>query len=150
MSIRNTLIAGMLLALGACASDTSLKDNGTAATSSSYGSGSASGSSAGTGMTSPTDSTGASMAGTTGMAPAWTGTVVLIEPMTRQDAGIGVGAVGAAAAGGTLSQGAPTDRVYRVTMRMEDGTNQMVVVEGQPTYITGDRVRYSNGMLQKQ
>lgn len=65
--------------------------------------------------------------------------------MQRQD--VGVGAVGAAAAGGSV--GSPTDRVYRVTVRMDDGSSQMVVVDSKPSYKTGDRVSYSNGMLQK-
>jgi hypothetical protein len=72
--------------------------------------------------------------------------------MTRQDAGMGVGgSAGAAAAGGTVSmQGSPTDKVYRVTLRMDDGTSQMVTVDAAPSYKTGDRVRYSNGMLKKE
>lgn len=73
------------------------------------------------------------------------GSVLSIDPMQRQD--VGVGAVGAAAAGGTM--GAPTDRVYRVSVRMDDGTTQTVVVDTKPSYKTGDRVRYNNGMLEK-
>jgi outer membrane lipoprotein SlyB len=58
---------------------------------------------------------------------------------------VGVGAVGAAAAGG--STGMPTDKVYRVTVRMDDGSSQMVVVESMPSYRIGDRVRYSDGTV---
>lgn len=71
------------------------------------------------------------------------GAVQAIDPMTRQD--VGVGAVGAAAAGGGI--GSPTDKVYRVTVKMDDGSSQMVVVDSMPSYKTGDRVRYSNGSL---
>jgi hypothetical protein len=71
------------------------------------------------------------------------GVVQAIDQMQRQD--VGVGAVGAAAAGG--SAGLPTDKVYRVTVRMDDGTSQMVVVDSMPSYKIGDRVRYNNGML---
>lgn len=163
MNIKNTLLASLCLGLGACASDTSTSRSDTSGTGSSYGgsagtSSGASGSSAGTSGSGSTTG-GSGMTGASGMMGAsgsaasqsWIGTVQSIEPMTRQDAGIGIGSAGAAAAGGTLgTQGAPTDRVYRVTLRLEDGTSQMVTVDTQPTYATGDRVRYSNGMLQKE
>ena len=71
------------------------------------------------------------------------GVVQAIDQMQRQD--MGVGAVGAASAGG--STGMPTDKVYRVTMRMDDGTSQMIVVDSMPSYKIGDRVRYSNGSV---
>jgi outer membrane lipoprotein SlyB len=70
------------------------------------------------------------------------GVVQAIDQMQRQDVGVGV--VGAAAVGGT---GMPTDKVYRVTVRMDDGNNQMVVVDSMPSYKIGDRVRYSNGTV---
>jgi len=70
------------------------------------------------------------------------GVVQAIDQMQRQDVGVGV--MGAAAVGGT---GMPTDKVYRVTVRMDDGNNQMVVVDSMPSYKIGDRVRYSNGTV---
>lgn len=73
------------------------------------------------------------------------GTVQSIDSMQRQD--VGAGAVGAAAVGGSM--GAPTDRVYRVAVHLDDGTTQMVVVDNKPSYKTGDRVRYNNGTLEK-
>lgn len=74
------------------------------------------------------------------------GTVQTIEPGTRQE--IGVGTLGGAAAGGTV--GAPADQVYRVTVRMDDGSTQSVVLDSMPAgYRVGDRVRYSNGSLQR-
>ncbi|MBP1207623.1 hypothetical protein JOD97_005706 [Duganella sp. 1411] len=72
------------------------------------------------------------------------GTVQAIDQMQRQD--VGAGAVGAAAAGGTMT-GSPTDRVYRVTVRMDDGSSQLIVVDSMPPYKIGDRVRYNNGTL---
>lgn len=75
-------------------------------------------------------------------AQASYGVVQAIDQMQRQDVGVGV--VGAAAVGGT---GMPTDKVYRVTVRMDDGNNQMVVVDSMPGYKIGDRVRYSNGTV---
>lgn len=73
------------------------------------------------------------------------GTVQAVDSMQRQD--VGVGTLGAAAAGGSM--GAPTDRVYRVAVRMDDGTTQTIVVDTKPSYKSGDRVRYSNGTLEK-
>jgi hypothetical protein len=61
------------------------------------------------------------------------------------------GAMGAAAAGGAMPRpGAPGDRVYRVTLRAEDGSSQSVVVEAPPNYGVGDRVMYSNGSVSRQ
>jgi outer membrane lipoprotein SlyB len=82
--------------------------------------------------------------GGTSSAQASYGTVLAIDQMQRQD--VGVGAVGAAAAGGTMG-GSPTDRVYRVTVRMDDGSSQLVVVDAMPGYKIGDRVRYNAGTL---
>ncbi|HWW72294.1 MAG TPA: hypothetical protein VN089_20335 [Duganella sp.] len=72
------------------------------------------------------------------------GTVQAIDQMQRQN--VGVGAMGAAAAGGAMT-GSPTDRVYRVTVRMDDGSSQLIVVDAMPPYKIGDRVRYNNGTL---
>ena len=108
----------------------------------------------GTGSMGSTGSTGAmGSAGTTGgiasagdtsSAQTSYGTVQSIDQMQRQD--VGAGAVGAAAAGGTMG-GSPTDRVYRVTVKMDDGSSQLVVVDSMPGYKIGDRVRYNNGTL---
>jgi hypothetical protein len=53
------------------------------------------------------------------------------------------------AAPGGSSGGSPADKVYRVTVKLDDGRSQMVVVDSQPGYQIGDRVRYSNGMLER-
>ncbi|MTV38097.1 hypothetical protein [Duganella radicis] len=91
------------------------------------------------------DTNTSSMAGpatnTSTTSPTSYGVVQAIDQMQRQDVGVGV--MGAAAAGGM-----PTDKVYRVTVRMDDGSTQMVVVEASPSYKIGDRVRYSNGAVQ--
>ncbi|WP_330922436.1 hypothetical protein [Duganella sp.] len=90
-----------------------------------------------------------SMGSTSGTADSSTaqtsyGTVQAIDQMQRQD--VGVGAMGAAATGGAMT-GSPTDRVYRVTVRMDDGSSQLIVVDSMPPYKIGDRVRYNNGTL---
>ncbi|MYM65568.1 hypothetical protein GTP45_01800 [Pseudoduganella sp. FT55W] len=74
-------------------------------------------------------------------AQAGVGVVQAIDQLQRQD--VGVGMLGAAAAGGM-----PTDKVYRITMRLDDGSTQVVVVESEPSYKIGDRVRYSNSTVQ--
>jgi hypothetical protein len=85
----------------------------------------------------------------TNVAQNWSATVTSIEPISRQDAGIGVGgSVAAAAAGGSTST--TSDRVYRVTVRGDDGSSRSVNVEMMPDYKVGDRVMYSNGMLTRQ
>ncbi len=92
-------------------------------------------------MPTPTPASG-STPPTTNATQTSYGMVQAIDQMQRQDVGVGV--VGAAAVGGT---GMPTDKVYRVTVRMDDGSNQMVVVDSMPSYKIGDRVRYSNGAV---
>src|SRR5471030_3178185 len=113
---RNSIVALFILTLAACASDRSSEPSA----SSSY----------------PSDGSSPSTQTSYGVVQA-------IDQMQRQD--VGVGAAGAAAAGGSV--GLPTDKVYRVTVRMDDGSNQMVVVDSLPGYKIGDRVRYNNGAL---
>ncbi|GJJ00819.1 hypothetical protein RugamoR64_13570 [Duganella rhizosphaerae] len=146
--IRNTTIALFILTLAACASDRS-SEPGTSTGTSSYPSDGSSPST--TSTTSGTSQSGsANQSSTTGTmtssspsAQTSYGVVQAIDQMQRQDAGVGM--AGAAAAGGSV--GLPTDKVYRVTVRMDDGSTQMVVVDSMPSYKTGDRVRYNNGSL---
>ena len=154
--IQQLAIAGVLLALGACASDTPMTGSDstastTSGTSTGTGTGSGSTSSAGTGSAGSMAGTGTTATGSGADATAmWRGVVVAIEPMTRQDAMMASsGSVGAAAAGGAVGAGQPTDRVYRVTLRADDGTSQTVVVDTQPSYQTGDRIRYNNGAVMR-
>lgn len=72
----------------------------------------------------------------------WDGTVVAVEPATAMDMGAtGAGAIGAAAAGGTMQKS------YRVTLRKDDGSLQTVMVDTQPSYQVGDKVSYRNGQV---
>ena len=119
-----------MIAMAGCASDRMNNDTSTTPTSGYSSSSTSPGSSGGTGTSSSTAQTSY-------------GVVQAIDQMQRQDVGVGV--VGAAAAGG--STGMPTDKVYRVTVRMADGSSQMVVVESMPSYKIGDRVRYSDGTV---
>jgi len=126
-------IGGLLmLTLSACSSDSTLSHSNDTGSSGNSASGS---------MSAPAAAP-AAMPATPQISY---GTVQAIDPMARQD--VGVGAMGAAAVGGNM--GSPTDKVYRVTVKMDDGSSQMVVVDAMPSYKTGDRVRYSNGILQQ-
>ncbi|TYQ17397.1 UNVERIFIED_ORG: hypothetical protein JN05_02691 [Zoogloea ramigera] len=79
-------------------------------------------------------------------AQASYGVVQAIDPMSRDmNNTSGIGVSGAAAAGGTMS--ASAEPPYRITVRMDDGTSQSIVVDTMPPYKIGDRVRYMSGVL---
>jgi outer membrane lipoprotein SlyB len=40
-----------------------------------------------------------------------------------------------------------SDRVYRITLRMDDGSTQVVMQEATPDFRSGDRVNHSGGMI---
>ena len=146
MKIKSTLLACALLSLAGCATDTGTMGNGgTGATSgSSMGSSSQAPSTAGTqDSRSTTGATTSAQAGITG-----SGVVQAIDQITRQDATSMGLSTGAAAAGGSL--GSPSDKVYRVTVRLDDGTTQTVLAESMPSYKSGDRVRYANGIVTRE
>ncbi|MES2164427.1 MAG: hypothetical protein V4476_25005 [Pseudomonadota bacterium] len=150
--IRNTTIALFILALAACASDRTSEPSASSSTSSYPSDGSNPGTTSSTtpssnanqsSTTGTMTNSGSGMTSSSPSAQTSYGVVQAIDQMQRQD--VGVGAAGAAAAGGSV--GLPTDKVYRVTVRMDDGSNQMVVVDSMPSYKIGDRVRYNNGSL---
>ena len=64
----------------------------------------------------------------------------------------GAGTTGAAAVGGSGATGATgsssTDRVYRVTLRMDDGSTQVITQESTPDFRSGDRVNLASGVVQ--
>lgn len=124
---RNSMIALTILVLAGCASERSGAPNANSTTSN------------------QSSTTGTMTSGMTGSVAAQTsyGVVQAIDQMQRQD--VGAGLAGAAAAGGSV--GLPTDKVYRVTVRLDDGTTQMAVADSMPSYKIGDRVRYNNGMV---
>jgi outer membrane lipoprotein SlyB len=150
MKMTNLCAAALcVLAVAACA-DRMNKSSNTAGNDSGYGSssssgtGGTSGSSTGSGMAAQsTPATAPATAGATSSTTAQPsyGVVQAIDQLQRQDVGVGV--MGAAAAGGM-----PGDKVYRVTVRLDDGSTQMVVLESSPSYKIGDRIRYSNGAVQ--
>jgi outer membrane lipoprotein SlyB len=62
------------------------------------------------------------------------------------------GAEGSAAVGGSGTTGAtgssPTaEKMYRITLRMDDGTTRVVTQDKAPTFRNGDRVNMTDGMI---
>lgn len=148
--IRLTLLVVSVLALAACAT------GGTPATDVPI-------------ATTNTTTTAASSA--SGM-----GVVQSIDLVTREQAGLGWGTAAGAVVGGVLGNqvgggGGRTaatvagaaggalvgheleknaraaDKVYRVTVRMDDGSLQTLAQETQPQVQTGERVRLANGVI---
>ena len=57
------------------------------------------------------------------------------------------GAAGGAYAGHTIEKNVKKHTVYRVTLRMDDGSLRTVAQREAPAYAVGDRVRLSNGRI---
>lgn len=153
--------AGLLfLALAACTSDrgdmartSSVYDSGRSEQSTgvtpapgtseqSTSSSSAVGSSGATGST----ATGADQSGS--MAP--NSTVMNIEVMPRQEgSSTQAGTVAGAAVGGTAGGTTGADRVYRITLQLDNGDVKTLTQESPPNFSTGDRVRLSEGAIIK-
>jgi outer membrane lipoprotein SlyB len=79
--------------------------------------------------------------------------VVAVEVVPRTAGGVaGAGSVGAAAVGGSGATGATgsssSERVYRVTLRMDDGSTQVITQETTPDFRSGDRVNLAGGVIQ--
>lgn len=140
-------LGAVCVLLAACSSTDSNRMSSTdGSTSSNYSTpGSTGGTSTTGGMNDSANSAATSTGNSTTMAQTSYGVVQAIDQVMRQD--VGVGAVGAAAAGGTM--GSPTDKVYRIKLKLDDGTEQSVVVDTMPTYQVGDRIRYSNGKVER-
>ena len=173
---QSVLLAGLLaLGLAACTTDR-MRSSDTAATTSdqsptgvSYGtpstsetvtgqSTSSSGGTAGTASTTAGAATPPTMDQQTAPAQASTATgmpaappnsvVTMIEVVPRSGDATGAGTMAGAAVGGTAA--ATADRVYRVTLRMDDGSTRVVTQEWAPTFRSGDRVNLSGGEIQRR
>jgi outer membrane lipoprotein SlyB len=71
--------------------------------------------------------------------------VTVIEVMPHPaDGSAAVG--GSGTAGATGSSAAP-DKMYRITLRMDDGTTRVVTQDKAPTFRNGDRVNMTDGMI---
>lgn len=58
------------------------------------------------------------------------------------------GAAGGAVAGRAMENNAQSE-VYRITLRMDDGTSQTLIQETQPSLRIGDRIRLVNGVVER-
>lgn len=94
----------------------------------------------------PTDPTEQRMEQATGTA-APNSVVTLIEVVPRPPGMVTEGAVGGTGAAGTT--GTP-DRMYRITLRMDDGSTQVVMQDWAPTFRSGDRVNLTGGEIQRR
>jgi len=68
----------------------------------------------------------------------------------RQEAGIGVGSIAGAVVSGTGSgqqDQASSGQAYRVTLRMDDGSQQVFATERNPELRVGDRIQVVNGIV---
>jgi hypothetical protein len=110
------------------------------------------GATTGSGMTGAAGTTG----GSTAAAPSTTpnATVAAIEVVSGQGAaGTTEGtsssssAVGGSA-GGTSASSSGSDRIYRVTLRMDDGSTQVISQSSTPDFRSGDRVSLVGGTIQ--
>lgn len=172
---QSVVLAGLLaLALAGCSSTKGGDEAGSGATSSGTGASGSMGSgtsapapSGGTAATSGAESTSGSMAGTSSgsvasptqpPSPAGAATmpsgpanavVMSIEAMPRPGATAGAtgsAAVGSSGAAGTTGSSGE-DKMYRVTLRMDDGTTRVVTQDKAPTFRNGDRVNMMDGMI---
>jgi outer membrane lipoprotein SlyB len=72
----------------------------------------------------------------------------MIEVVPRSGDATGAGTMAGAAVGGTATGTA--DRVYRVTLRMDDGSTRVITQEWAPTFRSGDRVNLTGGEIQRR
>ena len=76
-------------------------------------------------------------------------TVQSIDAVPRgMDQSSGDMQAGTSGTAGTTS-GATGSMMYRVTLRLDDGTTRAIMQNSQPTYQIGDRVKVVNGLLQR-
>ena len=156
---QSVVLAGLLaLALAGCSSTKGGSDEtGGGATASGTGSSSASGSmgAAQGGATAATTSGADSMAMPTQApstpsqaampAAAPNAVVMTIEAMPRPSATGAVGGSGTAGTTGSSSMGG--EKIYRITLRMDDGTTRVVTQDKSPAFRNGDRVNMMDGMI---
>lgn len=133
-------------ASGSSGMDTSSTRSGA---SSSYGGGTSSG---GAAMSSGASS-GSSSADVQSPGMTSYGVIHSIDAIPRAQAFGSAAATGGSGGGQSGSSGAMTggssDMVYRVTLRMDDGSTRAVIQESRPGFQTGDRVRMASNLLQR-
>lgn len=158
MRAKNTLaLAGLSCVLLAACSST---DSGSTAMSrsgenysSTASSGQSSSTSSDTGSMSATTTSGGgndmSMDGSQSGVSIASATVQSIEPMARgMDQASGEAQMGSSGTAGTTA-GSAGNTMYRVTLRLDDGSTRAIMQNSAPTYQTGDRVKMVNGLVQR-
>lgn len=131
---------------------------GSSGSSGSAGDTGSSGTATGTSNSGGMSGTGAGMMqnqGASAMPTSPNATVAAIEVLPRSSSSATEGNAGTSAAAvsstGSSSGGATgssADRIYRVTLRMDDGSTQVVTQQTTPDFRTGDRVSLAGGMIQ--
>ncbi len=104
------------------------------------------------GMSNATASTSSATDTNSSSASAMYGVVATIDAVPRSQAGdmtSNSGATQSGTSGTSGSTGSANDMVYRISVRLDDGSSRSVYQETLPAYQIGDRVRLSNGALQR-
>jgi hypothetical protein len=144
---QSVLLAGLLaMALAGCSSTGGEQMAGDSMATSQDGGSGATNSTSDSGTTaSASDTYGAASGQESPVAAVKTpnSTVTSIEVVQRQPA-TGSSAVGSSGAGTTASAG---ERIYRITLRMDDGQSAVITQDWAPSFSTGDRVRMSSGAI---
>lgn len=78
--------------------------------------------------------------------PAANSVVTAIEALPRAEATAGSSAVGSSGATGSAMG---SDWVYRVTVRMDDGTTKLIIQDKAPDFRKGDRVKMPDGVIKR-
>jgi outer membrane lipoprotein SlyB len=152
-------MAGGATASGTGSSSSSGSSGGGGTGSSSGSTAQSSGTAPATGTTSGADTSAGSMpdsahmpgAAAHGAMPAAppNAVVMTIEAMPRPSAA-GSAAMGTSGtSGSTSSSSAGDDKMYRITVRMDDGTTRVVTQDKAPTFRNGDRVNMMDGNITK-
>lgn len=157
---QSVVLAGMLavaLALSGCKG---MGENAGAAGGSTQGSATGSGPAGAGSANTPMGTSGSSGAsGAMGSGSAATqpresatgmpnSTVLAIETVPKPAAAGATGALGSSgAAGATGSPG--SGQAYRITLRLDDGSTQVITQESIPDFRSGDRVQVESGVIQR-
>jgi hypothetical protein len=159
----SVVLASMLgLALAGCGSMRGSSDMGAGSTGAgigSSGSGSsgwgstgsaATGGMAGTGSAAASQQAAQTQPAPSDVAPqqgAAPNAVVTVIEVVPRPSSMGGSAVGGSGTAGTTGSPTGEDKVYRITLHMDDGTTRVVTQEKAPTFRNGDRVNMMGGII---
>ncbi|MCG2585734.1 hypothetical protein [Massilia sp. TS11] len=91
---------------------------------------------------------GGGLAGTWSAPPDANAVVTSVDLVPRSSSDVGSGSMAGAAVGGSTSG---SDRVYRITLRLDDGSARTITQESAPAFRSGDRVKLNtDGMIQQR